>query len=67
MTFLNFFFLSNNNILTCIYAALFAIIYSIYIVVDTQLIMGRENIKLSMDNYVLGSIILYFDIIGLFL
>ena len=67
MTFLNFFFLSNNNILTCIYATLFAIIYSIYIVVDTQLIMGRENIKLSMDNYVLGTIILYFDIIGLFL
>lgn len=42
-------------------------IYCGYILVDTQLIMGGKNKELSLDNYILGSVILYVDIIGLFL
>lgn len=42
-------------------------IYCGYIVVDTQLIMGGKNKELSLDNYILGAVILYVDIIGLFL
>lgn len=45
-----------------------AIIYSAYIVIDTQLmIMGTGKTRLSLDNYILGAIFLYLDIIGLFL
>lgn len=43
-----------------------AIIYSAYLVIDTQLIMGRGKTILSLDNYILGAIFLYLDIIGLF-
>ncbi len=50
-----------------IYAAIFAVIYSIYILIDTQLILGGKNVSLSLDNYVLGAVLLYIDIIGLFL
>jgi FtsH-binding integral membrane protein len=48
-------------------AGLFAIIYSIYILVDTQMILGGKNRNLQLDDYVLGATILYMDIISLFL
>jgi FtsH-binding integral membrane protein len=38
-----------------------------YILIDTQLILGGKNKELALDNYVLGAVILYVDIIGLFL
>jgi hypothetical protein len=34
-------------------------VYSIYLLIDTQLIMGGRNKSLTLDNYVLGSVILY--------
>lgn len=48
-------------------AFLFTIIYSAYIAIDTQLILGGKNKELSLDDYVLGSVILYTDIIALFM
>lgn len=42
-------------------------VYSIYLLIDTQLIMGGKNKSLTLDNYVLGSVILYIDIVQLFL
>jgi FtsH-binding integral membrane protein len=48
-------------------AIVVGIAYSIYLLVDTQMILGGKNKSLSLDNYVLGAIILYVDIIGLFL
>lgn len=48
-------------------AFLFTFIYSAYILIDTQLILGGKNKELSLDDYILGSVILYTDIISLFL
>lgn len=48
-------------------AILMAIVYSIYIIIDTQLILGGKNKELSFDDYILGSVILYTDVISLFL
>ena len=48
-------------------AFVIACIYCVYILVDTQLIMGGKNRELTLDNYVMGAMILYVDIIGLFL
>lgn len=42
------------------------LIYSIFIVYDTQLIAGGRYEEIGLDDYVLGSLILYVDIIGLF-
>lgn len=42
-------------------------VYSIYLLIDTQLIMGGKNKSLTLDNYVLWSVILYIDIVQLFL
>lgn len=54
-------FLSN------LYCGLGVILFGIYLVVDTQLIIGGKRLELSMDDYVVGALILYVDIIQIFL
>ena len=48
-------------------AFVIGVIYCVYILIDTQLILGGKNKELTLDNYVMGAMILYVDIIGLFL
>ena len=55
------------GILSSILNAVFAFIYCWFLVYDTQEIMGGKRYALQIDDYVLGVIILYIDIIGLFL
>merc|ERR1712048_280442 len=52
-----------------IYAALGAILFSFYIVYDTQLIIGGRHKKhqFSVDDYALAALNLFLDIINLFL
>ena len=59
----------HNKIFQIIIAALGAVIFSCYIVYDTQLIIGGKNHKMSFgeDDYILAAITLYLDIINLFL
>jgi FtsH-binding integral membrane protein len=66
MTLLNVFFLQSDA-LTVLIAIGIACIYSIYLIIDTQLIVGGKNSELTMDNYVLGAVLLYIDIIQLFI
>ena len=44
-----------------------AAVYSIYLIIDTQLIFGGKNNELSLDNYIMGAAMLYIDIIQIFL
>ena len=56
-----------SSFITMGLAGLFAVIYSIYLLVDTQLVMGGRHKQLHMDDYILGATIIYVDIISLFL
>lgn len=57
-----------NPILYSLYCTLGAIIAGILLVIDTQMIVGGERaFQISMDDYVLGALILYVDIVRLFL
>ncbi|TNV71946.1 hypothetical protein FGO68_gene11511 [Halteria grandinella] len=49
------------------YCTLGVIFYSIYLIMDTQLIMGGKRYEVEIDDYILGAIILYTDVIMLFL
>jgi FtsH-binding integral membrane protein len=62
----NVFFIRSELVVTLI-AIVLGAVYSIYLLIDTQLIMGGKNKSLTLDNYVLGSVILYVDIVQLFL
>ncbi len=38
-------------------------IYSFYLIIDTQLMMGGRNKEINLDNYILGAAMIYIDII----
>jgi len=42
-------------------------VYGFYIIYDTQLIADGDKYGLSLDDYILGAMMLYVDIIGLFI
>ena len=50
-----------------IYCPLAVALFGIYLVYDTQLIVGEKRHKLSYDDYILGALMLYIDIIGIFI
>jgi FtsH-binding integral membrane protein len=66
ISFINLVFIKSDFIVTLIAIGI-ASIYSIYLIIDTQLILGGKNAELTMDNYVLGAVLLYIDIIQIFL
>ena len=41
-------------------------IYGVYLIFDTQLLIGEHRYSLGMDDYIIGAIIIYVDIIVLF-
>ena len=43
------------------------IIGGLFLLIDTQLIVGGRRHELSIDDYVVGALILYLDIIYIFL
>ena len=53
--------------LTFIFTVLGIILFSIYIIHDTQLIIGNKQYKFSEDDYIIAVITLYIDIITLFI
>lgn len=58
---------ARSDFLTALLAIGIAAIYSLYLVIDTQLVISREGTGLTLDNYVLGAVLLYLDIIRLFI
>jgi FtsH-binding integral membrane protein len=62
-----FLFFSRSRALELLVSLAFTVIFSIYIVVDTQIILGNKKLALSYDDYIIGSLTLYTDIISLFL
>ena len=42
------------------------ILYSMFLLYDTQLIAGGRKYQLSLDDYIVGALILYIDIIMIF-
>jgi FtsH-binding integral membrane protein len=50
-----------------LYCCLGVILVGIYLIIDTQLIIGGRRFELSLDDYVVGALLLYVDIIQIFL
>ncbi|CAG9821594.1 unnamed protein product [Phaedon cochleariae] len=57
-----------NQIVQMIYASLGALIFSVYLVYDTQLMMGGQHkYSISPEEYIFAAINLYVDIINIFM
>jgi FtsH-binding integral membrane protein len=63
---INIFFVRSSMVDLVLSVAL-SIVYMIYLLIDIQLVMGGKRNNLSLDNYVMGAMIIYVDIISLFI
>ena len=52
--------------LNCLYCTIGVILFGLYLIYDTQLILGQFGRKYSIDDYVFAALALYLDIINLF-
>merc|ERR1719356_595533 len=50
-----------------VYSCLGILVFSFYLIYDTQMIMGKGELALGIDDYCLGAFMLYMDIIQIFL
>lgn len=58
----------HNKILELVYASLGALIFSIYLIYDTQLMMGgKHKYSISPEEYIFAALNLYIDIINIFM
>ncbi|XP_063535823.1 protein lifeguard 1-like isoform X3 [Cydia strobilella] len=57
-----------NNTLQLVYASIGALIFSMYLVYDTQLMMGgKHKYSISPEEYIFAALNLYLDIINIFM
>ncbi|CAF4903339.1 unnamed protein product, partial [Rotaria sp. Silwood2] len=54
-------------ILYTIYAGVGAVVFSIFLAVDTQMIMGGKRHEISAEDHVFASLMLYIDIVYIFI
>ncbi|XP_014349008.1 fas apoptotic inhibitory molecule 2b [Latimeria chalumnae] len=52
--------------LHAIYAVLGAIVFTLFLAFDTQLLMGNRNYSLSPEEYIFGALNIYLDIVYIF-
>jgi FtsH-binding integral membrane protein len=64
---LPFFFIFAGRTMHLIFALLGVILFSFYLLFDTQLIMGGKRYEIDIDDYIMAAMILYLDIINIFL
>ncbi|XP_004679628.1 PREDICTED: protein lifeguard 1 [Condylura cristata] len=56
-----------SRILEVVYASLGALLFTCFLAVDTQLLLGNKQLSLSPEEYVFAALYLYTDIVNIFL
>jgi len=56
-----------SRIMYTIYAGLGAVAFSIFLAIDTQLIMGGKRHEISAEDHIFASVMLYIDVVYIFL
>ena len=67
MIILTFSLFSPASLYSPFLCALAVVLYGFFLIYDTQLVAGKGHHKLSVDDYIIGALIIYLDIIMLFL
>jgi len=62
-----FYFIYPSKVMYNMYCIGGVLLYGFYLIYDTQLIAGGKRYELSMDDYVIGALMLYIDIIHMFI
>ncbi|MGH0171236.1 UNVERIFIED_CONTAM: hypothetical protein FKN15_065175 [Acipenser sinensis] len=56
-----------NRILHIVYASVGALLFTCFLAVDTQMLLGNKQLALSPEEYIFAALNLYTDIINIFL
>jgi len=58
-----------NYIMHCVYGGLAAVVFSMFLVFDTQMVVGgqKRRYQLSPEEYIYGALQLYVDVVNLFI
>jgi len=56
-----------SNIMHLIYACIGAVLFTVFLAIDTQMIVGGKRHELDPEDHILGAIMLYIDIVYIFL
>lgn len=56
-----------SKVFDIVISAAVIFLYGIYFIYDTQLIIGGKTNELTIDDYILGALLLYIDIIQIFI
>lgn len=62
-----YFFFRDNMVLNLVISVVGVIVFGLYLIMDIQLVMGNKKNKLQKDDYVLAAMMLYIDIIQIFI
>ncbi|OON19921.1 hypothetical protein X801_04208, partial [Opisthorchis viverrini] len=57
------FTLGRNNVLSAVYSGVALLLFSILLVVDTQMVLGGKGHELSEEEYIFGALQLYVDVV----
>lgn len=60
-------FFFRNRILNLILSCLGVLVFGIYLIFDIQLLLGNKKNKFSKDDYILAAMMLYIDIVQMFI
>lgn len=52
--------------LNMIYALIFVVVFGLFLIFESQLIVGGKRYALGIDEYIIGALMLYSDIITIF-
>ncbi|ESO03372.1 hypothetical protein HELRODRAFT_80314, partial [Helobdella robusta] len=55
------------QVLQCVYGSVCALLFSMYLVFDTQLLMGDKSNRISEEEYIYAALQLYLDMVQIFL
>lgn len=58
---------TSNKFLHVLISALSVILFSIYLIYDTQRLLGRHSYSIGYDDYIIGALMIYLDIIIIFI
>jgi FtsH-binding integral membrane protein len=50
-----------------LYCCIGVILFGFYLIIDTQMILGGKTVEIAVDEYFLAAMLLYIDIIQIFL
>ena len=58
---------SRSRIINIIYCSCGVVLFGIYLIYDVQLLTGDKERSIDMDDYIYGAVVIYLDIINIFI